>query len=332
MRGIHFALVGWLCSSALAGDSNHQISLPIETTSIDGVALVEDQYFSLSGPKAGDCELPKDRNCETTPLALPNPKTKQRASDMKRTKYDAFIVEAANEWGVHPALLKAQLHAETTIDPLLENEGEKERPIAGYQWGKGLGQFGANNAAIYGLDWYSPKPASEQQLNGICSKLPSPKDASKLQPIWCPRAAIWAKAKYIREHIDRPEYLKVTIRGRANQKTLARIDHLYKRSEVETARYMAGMFNRGTMPLNSIREHFRQTGKLPQFYGVAWSTKRKDDTPAKREFPILNKEFINLCHVFKIAGLCGDEPQGWFKEYSEDFSFDEKLGWRAKYV
>jgi hypothetical protein len=275
--------------------------------------------------RGADCTQPD--NCDPTPLSKHDPEN-------RRYKYDDWIVEAANEWGIDPALIKAQLHAETSIDPLKENEPEKEACLKklpncnrGYQWGKGLGQFGRDRARFYGLDWNAPKPSSKAALSAMCDKLPAPSEGGALQPVWCPRAAIWAKAKYLRERLDEEYYVPVEIKGRGPG--FVRVDTLYKRNLTETARYLAGMFNRGKMPINSIEEHYRQTGSFPAWYGVAWSTPRVATTPKVvdgQRYQILNKENINRCHVFKIAGLCGDEPQGWIREYSQDFAKDARTG------
>lgn len=268
--------------------------------------------------------------CDATPLSK---------NDPLRDKFDKFVIQAANIHGINPALLKAQLHAETTMNPLLENAGEKKAIAAGkgdrnYKWGKGLGQFGANNAGDYDLIWSAPKPvATEKELldpkSKINKELLDPNSAinkpnAKGQfSIWSPLGGILAKARMLKERLDKEYTVDVVKEG---VKKTIRVDTLYKRNEVEKTRYLAGMYNRGVMPINSVREYYRQNKKFPRYYGEAWATNRKRDTP---KASILKGEDVNRCHVYKIAGLCGEEAQGYLKEYSQDFKKNAKGEWES---
>ena len=327
----------FLPQSLLAQTSKHsQIEVPSNLGSNEepGPSI----GFEFSPPKAGDCDLPGGIKCDTSLLPANS-----------RSKFKNEIVEAANEFGIEPALLLAQLHAETHMRPLVENSSEKKangqnadcknsketKTTNPYCWGKGLGQFGANNAHAYGLDWYAIQPQSEDELVKICAQAEVDYQKSKqpqkfLFPIWCPKRAILAKAQYLREKLDKPVFMEVESTDSAGKpvKVQARIDYLYKRNSVETARYLAGMYNRGNKPIYSIREHYRQHKKLPQYYGTTLHTKRiQNETPDK---PLLESDAVNLCHVYKIAGLCGDDAQGWLKTYRTDFVFDEKTSlWRS---
>jgi hypothetical protein len=271
----------------------------------------------------------KPSNCSTTPMA---------AGTDQRTKFDKHVVDAANEFGIHPALLKAQLHTETSMNPLTENQGEKRADSNGtlsgwaarYRWGKGLGQFGANNAADYNLDWHKPKPTDAQMKDPAFLATLNTPDENGVYSIWSPKGAILAKAKYLKERLDK-QY-KIKVRDSEGNPTghEIRIDTLYKRNQVETARYLAGMYNRGIMPINSIEEHFRQTGKLPRYYGEAWGVQRAEGTPTYASgYQILYGERINRCHVYRIAGLCGEEAQGYFGEYSKDYTQFEDGSWQV---
>lgn len=187
---------------------------------------------------------------------------------------------------------------------------------------------GANNAADYGLNWNAERAtAAQMEDEEFLKTLNTPttnEDCDEVYSIWSPKGAILAKAKYLKERIDKQYKIKVRdAEGNPTGKEI-RIDSLYKRNEVETTRYLAGMYNRGIMPINSIEEHYRQTGKFPRYYGEAWDVRRTKGTPPyASKYEILYGEIKNRCHVYRIAGLCGEKTQGFSGEYSNDYKMFE---------
>jgi hypothetical protein len=282
----------------------------------------------------------------------------------KHDRYDAWIAAAANMSGIDPSIIKSLLFMETGITPLAENESEKKNPVPGYKWGKGLCQMGANNASLYGLDWKALKPAKvdDAYMKKNCLR-PGPEG---LFPIWCPNAAIMAMGLYLRFALDTgyqvnqirkvpppsmeelmkkplPENYfeaitpktisleKKDIKGRTVKQSV-RVDVLYTRNAPETGRYLAGMYNRGQMPINSLSEYVRQKKKFPLYYGQVWAVERLTDSP---NAPMLAHEYINRCYVWKMGGLCGDEPQGHMKTFGANFQRDEHGSfdlWRVKSI
>ncbi len=251
-------------------------------------------------PRPEDCEPPQ--NCKADILAK---------NSKSRKQFDRWILEAANEYGIEPGLLKALVQVETGNRPLVENLPEKQEYEAGrghreYRWGKGLGQFGANNSADYGLDWYAPKPSLDTAMSDAYNQ----PNSEGVFPIWSPRGSILASAKHLREHADKE--FKVNVEGSAYQVSVAT---LFQADDVERARYLSGMHNRGAMPMNSFSEYYRQHRAFPRYYGQAWSVARVQGTPRAQ---ILRGEKINRCHVYKIAGLCPPQT-GLYQEYQTDF-------------
>jgi hypothetical protein len=274
-------------------------------------------------------------NCDTTPVPR---------SDPRRRRFDRWIVEAANEFGVEPGLLKAQVHTETSFVALIENSGERSRLLENldkteaqasewlktkpdyYGWGKGLGQFGSSNARTYGLDWWAEKPTMELAMSEAYNK----PQANGLYSVWSPKGGIFAKAKMLRQRLDDLGSIKVQKPdGAIVTKNLAAI---YPVNDVESARYTVAMYNRGRRRvMNSMKEYYRREGRFPDWFAEAWAVQPDERTPANptllREpgsaepptFRLLNGELQSRCHVYRIAGLCGDEAQNYLKEYRRDF-------------
>lgn len=264
----------------------------------DGGALPQVKWDS--NPRRGDCEPPE--NCTPDILAK---------NSRNRKQFDRWILEAANEYGIEPGLLKALVQVETGNRPLVENLPEKREYEAGrghrdYRWGKGLGQFGANNSADYGLDWFAPMPSLETAMSDAYNQ----PNADGVFPIWSPRGSILASAKHLREKADKE--FRVNVEGTTYQVNVAT---LFQADDVERARYLSGMHNRGDMPMNSFVEYYRQHRTFPRYYGQAWSVARIEGTPRAQ---ILRGEKINRCHVYKIAGLCPPQT-GLYQEYQTDF-------------
>ncbi len=281
-------------------------------------------------------------NCDTT--IVPR-------SDPRRRRYDKWIVEAANEFGIEPGLLKAQVHTETSFAALSENRGEREKLMSdlgkteaqaeahllengGYGWGKGLGQFGASNAKSYGLDWWAPEPTLERLMSEDYNK---PQASNGLYPVWSPKGALLAKAKMLRQRLD--DLSEIDLQGPDGRVVSKNLAAIYPRNGAETARYTVAMYNRGRYRVfNSMKEYYRREGRLPDWFGEAWSVQPDESslanptllrTPSSTEeaepepFRFLYGQVTARCHVFRIAGLCGDEAQNYLKEYRRDFRFND---------
>jgi hypothetical protein len=281
------------------------INRSVNTASTDPTRCDGGRFGSVSwddSPSRADCEAPP--NCRADPL----PK-----GSASRTRFDRWVAEAANEYGIEPGLIKALVQVETSNNPLAENQIEKEAYESGeglreYRWGKGLGQFGANNSEKYGLDWSAPKPSREQVYTDAYNE----PNADGVFPIWSPRGSILAVAKHLREYSDK-EY---NIRPTEGSPFKVSIATLFQNDGEERARYLSGMHNRGDRPMNSFIEHFRQHRTFPRYYGQSWNLKRATDT--RSDLKLLHTQPINRCHVYKIAGLCPPQT-GLYQEYQSDF-------------
>ncbi len=280
--------------------------------------------------------------CPKRPMVRPGrpcrlPEAKYRLPKHLRS----VLAKAGKRYNVHPAILSAILHKESNFNPFLENKHEKklcleekDGPCTLYRWGKGLSQLGATNAAKYGLLWnkkiYKPRACGRKHifrkkcyvhLEKHCRKKRTKRG---LYPIYCPKASILATAKYVHELISKKRLIITdTFSDQGNkQRSIVNITKHMRRNLAEEFRYITGMFNRGMRPVNSIEEHYRQNGKAPQWYGSAWATKRmKNKTPSPAMgFQILHKELINRCHVWQVAGLCGESLENTLAgQYLKDF-------------
>lgn len=248
----------------------------------------------------------------------------------RRALYLQYIVEAANTHNVHPALIMASIAVETSFaGALLENESEKRAYLAGgghrsYRWGKGIGQFGASNAADFNLNWYAPEPANEQAAwAATYNQAPA---AGTAWSIWSPRGSILAKAIYLRRFLNRQftDHVRASD-GTATEDTY-RVDHLYRFEPARKFRYVVGMYNRGLMPVNSLKEGYRQNSLVPRDYLQAWNVPRLEQTPASS---ILHREYINRCHVAKVNGVCGRQNMNHIAHYETLFVFD-RGSWRVR--
>lgn len=255
-----------------------------------------------------------------------------------------LIRNVAREEKVHPALLAAILQKESYFNPFSENKYEKnfctgaelaKGKCTDYRWGQGLAQLGKTNAKDYGLLWqeklFKPKacgrrhifePACFQKLENYC-KVQSRKNGG-LYPANCPTAGVRAAAKHIAEFAQRSFWLRVDSKAPDGSWKEGLIDarKFFRRSLAEEFRYILGMYNRGMRPLNSLEEHFRQHGKAPEWYDSAWLVERVEGvTPSPQMgYLLLNKEMINRCHVWQLAGLCGTSMRGTLAgQYLEDF-------------
>jgi len=252
--------------------------------------------------------------CDKTPL-----------SKAERAKFFPWILDAVNRQNeinraegkleIHPATILSFITAESSGNPLVTRS----------DGGKGLGQFTFRDVALKaGLDYDAPKPANRDAAFQPAYNQPlrytTDSATGQRRPIysvWSPKGTILAIASKLSVDANRQRFIQ---RRDASGQVIsgsAPIDAstLYKGSDLLTTRYLAGYYNRQQMVINSVEEHFRQHGTLPAEYAQAWHVQRKlKATPA-----ILFKECINRCHVEKIAGLCGSNPQGFFAEYSRDF-------------
>jgi hypothetical protein len=206
----------------------------------------------------------------------------------------------------------------------------------GYLWGRGIGQFGQNNAATYNLDWRAEKPIDE--LTAWNAHHNRDRLGDELWPIWSPRGSILAKSQFLHELWNR-NYTD-SVRG-ADHEPLEgdaadsyRVDSTYRFNEAHMVRYVIGMYNRGRMPINSLKEGYRQNLLLPREYIQSWhiprlnvATEMEDGveilrTVSSRDgFPILRLEYVNRCHVAKVNRVCGTTHQGYMGHFNNLFIF-----------
>jgi hypothetical protein len=241
-----------------------------------------------------------------------------------------LVRNASRDEGVHPAIVAAILQKESYFNPFSENQYEKKlclsqgKECPAYRWGQGLAQLGATNAAEFGLSWQAkitkPRacgkrhifdPACFTALESKCAKV---KKATGKYPTYCAEAGVRAVAKYVASLIGRDLWMRVDVKS-ANGVWTEKVINLtneMRRTLAEEFRYVLGMYNRGKRPVNSIEEHFRQFGRAPEWYDHAWLTARVEGaTPTTQMgYLILNNEVINRCHVWQVAGLCGEDLQG----------------------
>lgn len=233
---------------------------------------------------------------------------------------------------IEPALVASIIHAETHFNTFRENRYEKDlclqkKQCSRYMWGKGLAQLGKTTAANFGIDWNRKikKPrtcrrnprarACFRSLEKICSQFDSDTSGSdngnkNLPSPFCPKMAIRAVAYKLAAAIPRNQIVWV----RTPEKTVRKVNIVpYLFQNVTTGnRVLAAAYNRrGARVYNSFVEHYEQTGRFPTEFGEAWAaTRREGRTPSSEiGYSILNKEFINRCYVWNIAGICGEVPE-----------------------
>lgn len=250
------------------------------------------------------------------------------------------VRKAAREFNVHPAIVAAILQKESYFDPFSENGYEKNlclrqgKDCPPYRWGQGLAQVGATNAREFEMEWQMElkrpavcrkghifKQACFARLEKKCAAI---KKRKGLWPTYCPSAGIRAVAKYVSSLINHEQWMRVDVKLPSGtwRERIVDVNAGIRRSLAEEFRYILGMYNRGKRPINSIEEHYRQFGRAPEWYDNAWLAARVEgETPSTQMgYMILHKEVINRCHVWQVAGLCGDSLQGTLAgAYLKDF-------------
>lgn len=260
-----------------------------------------------SGPEcrttAGHPLCGEKYKCDKTPML----------KEVRKSLYP-WILEAVNRQNeinraegkleVHPATLLSFITAESFGNPVLQAK----------DGGKGLGQFTFPDVAKKaGLDYYAPKPTSKDVAMSEAFNQPLRWEEQKgerrpVYSVWSPKGTILAMARKVSVDINEQRFIK----GGSGAPVDASV--LYRGSDLLSTRYLAGYYNRQQRVFNSIEEYYRVNGQLPRDYGQAWSTQAS--SPDKK---LLYKQCINRCHVEKIAGLCGESPQGFFGTYASDF-------------
>ncbi len=287
-----------------------------------GVARVPDSTPPLaSAPKASDVECVESAKhpackqpCDHTPL----PRN-------QRARFHQMILDAVNEQNrtnrlegkreINPATVLSLIHVESSGNPLSERS----------DGGKGLAQFTfADVAQAAGLEYGAPKPKS---LDVAFSPEFNRPAKNGLYSVWSPKGSIRAIVSKFSVDLNKSRF--ITVRdskgGPVKPSKQIEVSGIYKKSDLHSARYLAGYHNRQAMVFSSVEEYYRQNGVLPREYGQTWEVHRK----LKSTRPLLYKECINRCHVERVAGLCGDQPQGYFAVYSGDF---QRVGaeWRVR--
>ncbi|MEN9722823.1 MAG: hypothetical protein RJB38_809 [Pseudomonadota bacterium] len=243
----------------------------------------------------------------------------------KRELFYKWILDAVNEQNeraraegkleIHPATVMSLLTAESFGDPILQTR----------DGGKGLLQFSNSEVSkIAGMDYRASRPRSEKIAFSEAFNRPLriQKDKNGVETpiysVWSPKGSIIGIVRKLSLDLNREHWVHPRDAKGASIDNAPPIDAglLFRGSLVHSSRYLAGYYNRQSRVFNSVEEFYRQTGTLPRDYGQAWSAEREfRSTPA-----LLNQECINRCYVEKIAGLCGNQSQGYLKIYSEDFA------------
>ncbi|MEK6579198.1 MAG: hypothetical protein AABZ55_08225 [Bdellovibrionota bacterium] len=262
----------------------------------------------------------------------------------KSTKLLSYLLEAQEATGVDAALLSAILTQESRFDPYSENLEEKRsckntakiETCPKYGWSKGLAQLGSQMAMKYGLNWATSVPRfKECKRRGVISNGCMTaferycKRHKKGGPsVFCPKEAIGALAQYLGDILKKDRRTRVLLKdswGKINDRVID-FKSTFLVNDANRFQFAAGEYNRGFMVDNSIEELYRQLGRAPASYGEAWAIKRKTDTPSKEiGFKILNREYLNRCYVWNIAGLCGESllPGSLGAYYRKFFPKDE---------
>lgn len=333
------------------------LNLDFMAKNLDDWEYVEDEYtvdFFARYPRTKLQKVAKvdeehwDTACPKRPIRKSG---KACHSPPKRDDLPSWIIadikRSARNHDVHPAIVAAIIQKESFFNPFSENQYEKQlcqkqkrlgKTCAAYHWGQGFSQLGATNAREFGLRWlpnmYKPKACRRGRhvwrrscYNHLVRTCAAQKKKTGLAATYCPREGIDAVAKYVSNLINTEHYLRVDIvddEGKWTEQVINVKDHM-RRTLAEEFRYIVGMYNRGKRPINSVEEHFRQNGKPPEWYDVAWTTRRIDGiTPSSdMGYMILYKESINRCHVWQVAGLCGltlgDSLAGQYLEIFPDW-------------
>ena len=239
----------------------------------------------------------------------------------RRDQYDYIIKEMAEKYkGVSPALIKAQIQTESGFIRTRENKHEKcnyKRQIGivkncshnantskSVLWGRGLGQFGANNAHAYGLAWYK----SEEEIYQLNPDL---KNDPKLLEKYKHDRKLYLPGDRNREgeklaSIFDPE-ASVEAMFRLYHENLRGVDHLSLVDDVEKDRLLAMAYVRGLARLKKAAKLYEEVNK------------RKPSVYRDIQFlsPI-KAQCIGRCAVAKIVGVCGDAG-GLYKHFIEDF-------------
>jgi len=263
----------------------------------------------------------KIKKCNKSPLKI-NPHTEKLMEwTLSEVNSENKKLRAEGKLEVNPALVLSFITAESSGDPL------KSRPDGG----EGLGQFTfPKEAKKYGLDYDSKRPKSSEAIYDDKNIINKKDENSGLYSIWSPKGSIRAEILKLADDINVKRYIrKRDSSGKVlkNEPPLE-ISWLYKRNDLQIARYMAGIYNRGNRVTNSIEEFYRQHHKLPIEYGQAWNTIREKYLSENKNLPdLLYKQCINRCHVEKIAGLCEDTSKGYFSKYSSYFEKSKDGTW-----
>ncbi|MBT4762824.1 MAG: hypothetical protein HOO06_14115 [Bdellovibrionaceae bacterium] len=285
--------------------------------------------------------VPQKRNGE---LCIQPLKQKQVIAYTLNKKLKEFVIAASKEAGIEPELLAAMIHQESHWNPFLENTWEKKicknkdknsdpkEKCSDYRWSRGLGQFGKSISKTYGIDWGTdsfkfqrPKAcgrnykkarslACTNSLIKLCKIFENEiqTGSRKAMPFICPESMIHATAQHLKDAFmgEIPVWITDT-----NGKIIKEDIHpLIFKSSAESMRARIAYFHRGVRLINSYVDFYDTNGDWPKTYGEAWAgSQRRDESKTEVSEQIgydnLNRHFINRCHIWKLAGLCGEIPK-----------------------
>lgn len=266
------------------------------------------------------------------------------------------LKEYYDRGSITPAMVAAAAHLETRFNPIIENKAEKELclkgPCAPYKWGRGVGQFGANETReLWQVDWQAPQNhrdsfvrtfeqrslkllascnQSEDIPSSCIKKFPEhikncreyEKRNGGVSHVYCFRPsfkmfATKMKKAFSNKTIVWKEKVESGVRQVVPyliQSLIKEIANGNKKEQMATsARIRAGYVNRGAMINLSLQECVNRQDSLNCNYGnlsnVVGRRPASDQTlgtPVKEMgAQILKGEFINRCHIWYFAGLCG---------------------------
>ena len=284
-------------------------------------------------------QVPQQRNGEPCP-------SRGEALELSPLMRSMIEEAAARHDNLDAATLATALHLETgNFNPFTENTTERNICLQqdgggncnDYRWGRGLGQFGANVAREYNLDWSnqnnsfelvcSDAGTSESCLRMLQQRCDEIVARGERAPVSCPRQSIDAMADHLSGALN--DVIPVWIQKEEEGLRPVNLAPVLRRNPAEYTRALLSAYNRGPRVINSYVEFYNLNGRWPNSYGEAWSTPRHIEEfegyvpPPDRNvgYQMLTNEFVNRCHMWAATGMCGEFREGsLINQYGRQFS------------
>lgn len=282
----------------------------------------------LVTPEANDpsCKRYEERDCESQP--------KEQVDAQDRNRFDSYILEAANRFGIHPATLKALIHIESMFNPLPRSSGGN----------KGLCHMSAIARSKRPLEVVlideEARPSLKEVMQSAFNQPRKIGKESAAYSIWSPRGQILAAANLLRDLLfEEVNRLKVvgpqketydvtaSLIGAFDEKNAVSFSwetHPLSIQEiVERGRFALVRYNQGASPVRAALRNWKvnsETGEIgiPTTFGQVWSVLSLPDVRSGMRFTDRNYK-NGRCYVQKTMGLCGPTLQGYFGEYFHEF-------------